>query len=119
MFVYDYLKQVFKEKYGNSIIETNDGFKISDKLEVIWTNKNFISKELYDFKILEAGKDIYIDSKATKFSKYKEDVALYITVNEVALMERAEKYMIARVYEALSDNPNVEFIKIQIDNVTN
>ena len=75
-------------------------------------------KEIYDFKIIESGKEIFIDSKATKFSKHKEDVALYFTVNEVALMERAEKYMIARVYEALSDNSTVEFIKMQLDNVT-
>jgi len=118
LYVYDYLKEIYKKKYCDSITETNDGFKISDKLEVIWTNKNFISKEIYDFKIIESGKEIFIDSKATKFSKHKEDVALYLTFNEVALMERAEKYMIARVYEALSDNSTVEFIKMQLDNVT-
>jgi len=33
-------------------------------------------------------------------------------------MEKAEKYLIARVYNAMSDNSTVEFIKMQLDNVS-
>jgi hypothetical protein len=69
--------------------------------------------------VVELGKEIYIDSKATPYAKNVEKVALYISGNELELMETAEKYLIARVYNVTSKMPVIEFVGLQIDNINN
>jgi len=128
-FVYEELKKIYSQKYNSSIQETQTGFKIIsiqesqtgykkiNKLEVFWVNKEQNTSENYDFKIVENGKEIYIDSKATPYSKNEESkVAFYISKNELNLMETTEKYLIARVFSATT-NPIMELIKLNIDNL--
>ena len=70
----------------------------------------------HDFRICENGSEIYIDSKATPFSKNKEKVPFYMSSNELALMEKANKYLIARVFNVTTE-PVMEFIKLAIDDL--
>jgi hypothetical protein len=117
--VFEKLKQIYTKKYNQSAIETETGFKVGSSVEVFWRNKNQTTTADHDFKVVELKKEIYIDSKATTYGKNVEKLALYISGNELNLMENADKYLIARVYNATSENPSVEFLRLQIDNVTN
>jgi hypothetical protein len=117
--VFERLKQIFTKKYNKSVIETETGFKVGSSVEVFWRNKNQTTTADHDFKVVELNKQIYIDSKATTYGKNVEKLALYISGNELNLMENADRYLIARVYNATSENPTVEFVRLQIDNVTN
>jgi hypothetical protein len=112
MFVFDELKRIYEKKYNQSITETEEGFKIG-KVEVIWRNISANTTANHDFKITENGKEIYIDSKATPYGKNKK-VALYVSDSELDLMERAEKYLIARVYD-VTDSPSVKFVRMKIE----
>jgi hypothetical protein len=116
--VFEKLKQIYIKMYNQSAIETETGFKVGNSVEVFWRNKNQTTTADHDFKVVELNKEIYIDSKATTYGKNVEKLALYISGNELYLMERADKYLIARVYNATSDNASVEFVSLQIDNVT-
>ena len=116
--VFERLKQIFTKKYNQSATETETGFKVGSSVEVFWRNKNQTTTADHDFKVVELNKEIYIDSKATTYGKNVEKLALYISGNELNLMENADKYLIARVYNATSENPTVEFVRLQIDNVT-
>ncbi|MBK8656782.1 MAG: DUF3883 domain-containing protein [Haliscomenobacter sp.] len=114
--VFEKLKQKYSQKYGQSVEETLTGFKVGEKIEVFWRNKNHTTTANHDFKVVELGKEIYIDSKATPYGKNIEKVPLYISGSELDLMEIAEKYLIARVYNATSGtNVEVEFVRLQID----
>ncbi len=118
MIVFEELKRIYSNKYGQSIKETEDGFTIGRKLNVIWHNKSRNTIKDHDFKIIENNKEIYIDSKATPFGKNVEKVSLYISGNELNLMENAEKYLIARVYN-VNENYSIEFVKLEIDKFAN
>lgn len=117
MIVFEKLKQIYFQKYKKPITNTERGFRIDDNVDIVWRNKSENTTANHDFKIIEKEKEMYIDSKATTYNKNVEKVALYISGNELDLMEKAEKYLIARVYNAISDSPTVEFIKMQLDNV--
>ncbi len=112
-FVYEELKRIYAEKYKLPIEETLTGFKIGNKVEVLWRNISANTTEDHDFKIVELGRDIYIESKATPYSKNVEKVALFISGKELALMETSEKYLIARVF-LVTTNPEMELIKLEI-----
>lgn len=116
--VFEKLKQIFTKKYNQSATETETGFKVGSSAEVFWRNKNQTTTADHDFKVVELNKEIYIDSKATTYGKNVEKLALYISGNELNLMESADKYLIARVYNATSENALVEFVRLQLDNVT-
>ncbi len=116
MIVFEELKRIYSDKYGQIIEEIENGFAIGENLKVIWRNKTENTTANHDFKITENGKEIYIDSKATPYGKNIEKVALYISGNELNLMEKAEKYLIARVYNAF-ENSSIEFVKLKIDKV--
>lgn len=118
MIVFEELKYIYSQKYKQPIINTESGFRIDGSVDIIWRNKSGNTTSNHDFKIIERGREIYIDSKATIYNKNVEKLALYISGNELDLMEKAEKYLISRVYNAMSDSPTVEFIKMQLDNVT-
>ncbi|NDV77818.1 sacsin N-terminal ATP-binding-like domain-containing protein [Dysgonomonas sp. 511] len=117
MIVFEELKQIYSKKYNQPIKDTKSGFTIGSNIEVIWRNKDENTKIDHDFKVIENGKEIYIESKATSYGKNVEKVALYISGNELNLMETAEKYLIARVYDTFG-NSSIEFVKLQLDNVT-
>lgn len=114
-FVYEELKRIYIQKYGQPIEETRTGFKIGDQIEVFWRNISANTTANHDFKVVEYGKEIYIDSKATPYDKNVEKVALYISGNELALMEKAEKYLIARVFNATKDFTSMELISLKPD----
>ncbi len=116
--VFEKLKQIYTKKYNQSATETETGFKVGSSVEVFWQNKNQTTTADQDFKVVELKKEIYIDSKATTYGKNVEKLALYISGNELNLMENADKYLIARVYNATSEHPTVEFVRLKIDNVT-
>ncbi|MNL47576.1 hypothetical protein D3C87_1703710 [compost metagenome] len=116
-FVFQELKRIYVEKHKEPIEETSMGFKIGNKVEVIWKNISNNTTGNHDFKVIDMGKEIYIDSKATPYGKNVEKVALYISGNELSLMEMADKYLIARVYNATSENPIMEFVKLKIDSL--
>jgi hypothetical protein len=114
--VFEKLKQKYSLKYSQGVEETLTGFKVGEKVEVFWRNKNHTTTANHDFKVVELGEEIYIDSKATPYGKNIEKVPLYISGSELDLMETAEKYLIARVYNATSGtNVEVEFVRLQID----
>jgi hypothetical protein len=115
--VFEKLKQIYTKKYHQIATETETGFKVGNSVEVFWRNKNQITTADHDFKVVELKKEIYIDSKATIYGKNVEKLALYISGNELNLMENADKYLIARVYNATSENPTVEFVRLQIYNL--
>jgi hypothetical protein len=115
--VFERLKQIYSRKYGQEVIETTTGFRIGSTLEVLWKNIAENTTANHDFKVVENGKETYIDSKATTFDKNMEKVALFITGNELALMESAEKYLIARVYNAAGFNRSVEFVRLNVENM--
>lgn len=114
--VFDELKKVYSEKYKLIVTDTETGFKIGNQLEVFWRNISENTTSNHDFKIIESGKEIYIDSKATPFGKNMDKVALYISGAELELMERAEKYLIARVYNVLSE-PIIQYIRLNRDDL--
>ncbi|MBX2890639.1 MAG: DUF3883 domain-containing protein [Saprospiraceae bacterium] len=116
--VFEKLKQIYTKKYNQSATETETGFKVGGSIEVFWRNKNQTTTADHDFKVVELNKEIYIDSKATTYGKNVEKLALYISGNELNLMESADKYLIARVYNATSENASVEFVRLQIDSLT-
>jgi hypothetical protein len=116
-FVYEELKRIYTKKYGQPIEETKTGFKIDSKVEVFWRNISENTAANHDFKVVELGKEIYIDSKATPYSKNVEKVALYISGNELELMETAEKYLLARVYN-VTTNPTMELIKLEVSGLS-
>ena len=118
MIVFEKLKQIYSNKYNQPVIETERGCKIDGSVEIIWRNKSENTTANHDFKVLDSNKEIYIDSKATPYNKNVEKVALYVSGNELELMEKAEKYLIARVYNATSENSSVEFVKMQLDKMT-
>lgn len=118
MIVFEELKQIYSQKYKQPIINTERGFRIDGSVDIIWRNKSENTTANHDFKIIEKEREIYIDSKATTYNKNVEKLALYISGNELDLMEKAEKYLIARVYNAMSDNSTVEFVRMQIDDIT-
>lgn len=114
LFVYEELKQFYTKKHGLSILETDTGFKVGENVEVFWRNISENTTADHDFKVVELNKEIYIDSKATTYGKNIEKLALYISGNELNLMENAERYLIARVYNATSENASIEFIRLNI-----
>lgn len=116
LFVFEELKRIYSKKYNTSIEETLNGFKIGTIVEVFWRNISANTTENHDFKISELGKDIFIDSKATPYAKNIEKVALYISGNEMALMETAEKYLLARVFQ-VTTNPEMELIKLEVSSL--
>lgn len=118
IFVFKELKRIYNLKYNQPIEETSTGFKIGDKVEVFWQNISSNTTKNHDFKVIDLNKEIYIDSKATPYDKNIEKLALYISGNELSLMEIADKYLIARVYNATSENPKMELVKLEIDNLT-
>ncbi|MCW2258670.1 MULTISPECIES: DUF3883 domain-containing protein [Sphingobacterium] len=109
------LKNIYSNKYHQPLEETDFGFKIADSVEVYWRNINGVTYTNHDFKIIEEGKEIYVDSKATPYGKNIEKLALYISGNELSLMENAEKYLIARVYNVTAD-PIIEFVSLALYN---
>lgn len=113
MFVFDELKRIYKEKYNKPIEETKTGFKIGNEVEIVWRNLSGESAADHDFKIIESGKEMYVDSKATPYSKNVEKVALYISGSELSLMARADKYLIARVFN-VTTNPEMELVKLEV-----
>lgn len=127
-FVYEQLQKIYIHKYKSPLKETSTGFKIIsvpgteignkkvDIVEVFWLNKEHNTTANHDFRICENGSEIYIDSKATPFSKNKEKVPFYMSSNELALMEKANKYLIARVFNVTTE-PVMEFIKLAIDDL--
>lgn len=116
--VFERLKKIYTKKYNQSSTETETGFKVGNGVEVFWRNKNQTTTVDHDFKVVEGNKEIFIDSKATTYGKNVEKLALYLSGNELTLMENADKYLIARVYNATSENAIVEFVRLQIDNIT-
>jgi len=117
LFVFEELKRLYSQKYKRPLINTNHGFIIDDYVDVVWRNKSENTTANHDFKIIENGREIYIDSKATPYNKNVEKVALFISGSELDLMEKAEKYLIARVYDVMSDNPSVEFVRLTLENL--
>ncbi len=76
--------------------------------EVIWLNKDEESGKPYDFKIIEDGKERFIDVKGTP-SGVKD--LIYLSPNEwVFMFEKGESYSIYRVYNAGS-NARIEIIE--------
>ncbi len=116
--VFEKLKKIFTKKYNQVATETETGFKVGNNVEVFWRNKDQTTTADHDFKILELNNELYIDSKATTYGKNVEKLALYISGSELNLMENADKYLIARVYNATSENTSVEFIRLHIDNLS-
>lgn len=117
-FVFQELKRIYSNKYKQPIDETATGFKIDNKVHVLWQNISANTTHNHDFKVVDLDKEIYIDSKATPYGKNAEKVALYISGNELELMERVDKYLIARVYNATSEKPSMELVKLRIDDLT-
>ena len=127
-FVYKELKKIYSQKYNSSIQETETGFKIiniektvtehkiMNTLEVFWLNKEQNTTANHDFKVVENGKEIYIDSKATPYSKNEEKIPFYISPKEFTLMETVETYLIARVFNVTTD-PTLLFMKLNIDHL--
>jgi hypothetical protein len=115
-FVYKELKRIYSQKYEKPIEDTPTGFKIGNSLEVFWRNISRNTTTNHDFKVVELGKEIYIDSKATPYGKNVDKIALYISGNELALMELAEKYLIARVFN-VTKNPEMQLIQLTISDL--
>lgn len=112
LFVYQYLKEFYTQKYKASIIETTKGFKIDNKIEVFWVNMKENTNTEYDFKIVKNEKVTYIDSKATR-GGYETKEPFRMSINELNLMEKAENYLIARVFNVIS-NPTLKFIQMDL-----
>lgn len=115
LFLYKELKKIYSNKYINSSIEeTPFGFQIGTFLKVFWRNKFRESMLDHDFKIEDNGSEIYIDSKATPHGEEVENIAFYISPNEFKLMNSVTKYLIGRVYNVASENPEIKFISMEL-----
>ena len=126
-FVYKKLQKIYSRKYNCPIRETKTGFKVSgvqkndigsnkiNTVEVFWLNKDENTTANHDFIILENGKEIYLDSKATPHSENNK-VPFYVSSNELDLMRTVDKYLIARVFN-IETNPVMELIKLDIDDL--
>lgn len=119
LIVFEQLKEIYTAKYHLPMEDTEDGCRIADRVEILWRNKFANTMADHDFKITEGEYEIYIDCKATSYGKNTEKLALYISGSELNLMERAEKYLIARVYDAFSDSPSIEFVRLNLEDMTN
>lgn len=119
MIVFEELKKLYSQKYEQPLVDTDEGFKIGDMVEVVWRNISENTTADHDFKVIENSKEIFIESKATVHNRNVEKLALYISERELDLMESAEKYLLARVFNTMSDNAKVDFINMQLDDVIN
>lgn len=116
LFVYEELKRIYSKKYQSTIIETDTGFKVKNIVEVIWQNMIKETYKDHDFKIIENGKKIYIDSKAT-IGGYDSKEPFRVSRGEILLMESAKKYLIARVFNVLSDDKSLKFIRMNLTSI--
>lgn len=79
--------------------------------KINWMNKKEESYLPYDFKIKKGNKTIYIDAKSTVYEK-GEDPMPVITPNEQVFIDKLkpnERYYIARVFDARSENPKITY----------
>ncbi|WP_338813286.1 ATP-binding protein [Bernardetia sp. Wsw4-3y2] len=110
--VFKKLKEIYSEKYNQSVLEeTKEGFKVGADVEVIWRNINEDTTFNHDFKVMESNKNTFIRSKTTNNSKTNQNISLH--GNELDLMEKANTFLIARVYEVSSEKPSIEFMRLQ------
>lgn len=107
--VYRDLKQEMQKRYpGASMSDTEDGFVLSHNgdiaIEVIWHNKGRKSNDRgygHDIKIVESGKEIYIEVK----SSIKPRDAFMVSRNEWDLAkESGDRYFIYHVYYSPSED---------------
>lgn len=107
--VYQDLKQEMQKRYpGASMSDTEDGFVLSHNgdiaIEVIWHNKGRKSNDRgygHDIKIVESGKEIYIEVK----SSIKPRDAFMVSRNEWDLAkESGDRYFIYHVYYSPSED---------------
>ena len=85
------------------------GLKGREKID--WMNKDGESYKPYDFCFKKGNKTYYVDAKATVFEK-GEDPDPTITQNEQEFIDNLkpnERYIIARVYNARSENPTIKY----------
>ncbi|MCM2465946.1 hypothetical protein DIC75_06390 [Methanoculleus sp. CWC-02] len=106
--VYQDLKQEMQKRYpGASMSDTEDGFVLSQNgdiaTEVIWHNKTRKGNDRgygHDIKVVESGKEIYIEVK----SSIKPREAFMISKNEWDLAkESGDRYFIFHVYYSPSE----------------
>ena len=97
----------------STIIKCNEIDKL--KKDIVDLNKHQNTTTNHDFRIRENGKEIYLDSKATRYSENKK-VPFYVSSNELNLMRTVDKYLIARVFN-VETNPVMELIKLDIDDL--
>ena len=89
------------------------GLKGREKID--WMNKDGESFKPYDFCFKKGNKTYYVDAKATIFEK-GEDPDPTITENEQEFIDNLktnERYIIARVYNARSENPTIKYFDAQ------
>ncbi|WP_346068435.1 sacsin N-terminal ATP-binding-like domain-containing protein [Sphingobacterium siyangense] len=96
-----------EEFVNDYLIKSNDGIS-----EVLWMNEDAESGKPFDFKIVQNGKEHFIDVKGTP-SAVKDVV--YLSPNEWKFMlEKKEDYSIYRVYNAGKD-ARIEIIENPAD----
>ena len=89
----------------------NDIKKLKHKGKIEWMNKDCESFKPYDFIIKKGNKIIYIDAKSTVCEKFNDPLPI-ISQNEEEFIFNLmpnERYYIARVYNARSENPTIEY----------
>ena len=105
---------------GEKII--HDDLRTSKNIgKIKWMNKKGESFKPYDFKFKIGNKTIYIDAKSTVFD---EDDAPPPTISEneqyfIDNLEKNQRYYIARVYDARSDNPKIVYYNAKTMNEVN
>lgn len=114
LYVFEQLKKLYSEKYDMRTTETTTGFKIGNKVEVIWRNISENTTSDHDFKVIEQGHHLYIDSKATPYDETILKIPFYLSPNEFTLMQSTDRYFIARVFN-VATNPYIKFIRLSLD----
>jgi len=113
-YVYGCIKKELREKYPDtSLLETSKGFKLEREgnviAEVIWLNKEGESNNHYDIKVIENGREIFVEVKSTTTS---EKSWFEVSKWQWSLIrEKGDDFCIYRVYNARTNKARAEKIQ--------
>ncbi len=116
---------LFNSGYEGERIVYSDLKKRFSPERVRWTSaenpENSIGTDEYDFEILDNKKEkiiLYVDAKSTTSKKYQTDkTEIYWRNSEWKFIEDVanSNYLIARVFNVNSDNPEIVYLKVAHD----
>ena len=116
---------LFNSGYEGERVVYNDLKTRFSPERVRWTSaenpENYGGTDEYDFEILDTKMEnviLYVDAKSTTSKKYQTDkTEIYWRNSEWRFIEEVanSNYLIARVFNVNSDNPEIVYLKVAYD----